>query len=103
MSTTKQIDIWTEKYKPQKVNELTTNTNAIKSIYSWLLSYDKMRRDTLRSINNKKQKKKGIIGKKADISKSCKSCMLVTGGHGVGKSTTIDIILKELNYKNLNS
>lgn len=98
MNTTKPTDIWTEKYKPRKVTELTTNANAVKSIYSWLLSYDKMRRDALRLINNKKQKKKVVGGKKTDISKSCKSCMLITGGHGVGKSTTIDIILKELNY-----
>ena len=94
----KQIDIWTDKYKPKKVNELTTNLLAIKSIFSWLLTYDKMKKETFKNQNNKKQKKSE--GK--NVEANFKSCMLVTGGHGVGKSTTVEVILKELNYNILN-
>lgn len=104
MDTANHADIWINKYKPKKVTELTTNTTAIKSIFSWLMSFDKMKNETLKYINNKKQKKQTEkTDKTVKTTKSeFKSCMLVTGGHGVGKSTTVEVILKELNYNVLN-
>jgi DNA polymerase III delta prime subunit len=97
MDSIKSISIWTEKYKPKKVVELTTNNTAIKSIYSWLVNYDKMKNEVLKNINNKKLKNQAKT-----TNHELKSCMLITGGHGVGKSITIEVILKDLGYNAVN-
>ena len=91
-------DIWTEIYKPVKISELITNTTAVNAMYSWLISYDKMRKEIL--INSKPQKKPATQTgpNKRTKKNNSKSCMLITGGHGVGKSISIEVILKELNY-----
>lgn len=99
-------NVWTEKYKPKKVSELTTNSTAIKNIYSWLSSFDKSKKESLSIISNKKNKKTTTSSK--DDSKQTnekkkkkinnKSCLLVSGSHGVGKTITVEVILNELGY-----
>lgn len=92
-----KLEIWTDKYKPASISNLTSNTTALKSMYAWLSSYDKNKKEALKMVANKKQKKNAQDTKKNKKS-DFKSCMLVTGGHGVGKSTMVDVILRELHY-----
>lgn len=92
--------IWVDKYKPQKVVDLTTNAPAVKSIYSWILNYEKVKKTALNIINSKNSKKKG--NKKGVKALAHKSCMIVTGNHGTGKTITVNIILKELGYSIIN-
>lgn len=110
MNKSNSLDIWIDKYKPKKINDLITNTQAVRSIYAWLVSYNANKKKALAIINEKKNKKvksvKSVKNNKTDKAKTDKkeekfkekSCMLITGGHGVGKSITIEIILKELGY-----
>jgi replication factor C subunit 1 len=91
--------IWTDKYKPSKVSDLTTNSKAVKSVYSWLLNYNKVRKTALKAIHLKKIKKKGV---KKGRGVPYKSCMIVTGNHGIGKTTTVNITLTELGYTIIN-
>lgn len=97
-----QTDTWLDKYKPKKMSDLITNVTAIKLIYTWLTSFDKTKMQMLSLINKKKQKTRGTNNtKKKSIEK--KSCLIITGNHGVGKSITVNLILKELNYEILNA
>ncbi|QKF93876.1 DNA replication factor RFC1 [Fadolivirus algeromassiliense] len=88
--------MWTEIYKPKKVSDLTTNTTAVHQIYQWISSYDKMRKEV--QLLNKTQKKQQPTTQKRTKKNTHKSCMLIAGGHGIGKTVTIEIILQELNY-----
>ena len=91
---------WTDKYKPQKISDLTTNSTAVKSIYSWILNYDKVKKTALKAMNDKNSKKKSTVKKGRGV--SYKSCMIVTGNHGIGKTITVNIILTELGYTVIN-
>lgn len=81
---------WIEKYNPTRISDLISNRRIIKQIYDWLYTYNKNKRVILKLINEK--------SKKINRNSSFKSCMLLTGNHGVGKSVTIDVIAKQLNY-----
>lgn len=81
---------WIEKYRPTKISDLISNRKKIKIIYDWLLTYNKNKREILKLMGDKP--------KKINKNNPFKSCMLLTGNHGVGKSITIDVIAKQLNY-----
>lgn len=63
--------MWTQKYKPVKCSELIGNNKSIEMIKKWLNNFYK--------INSKKN-------------------LVVTGYHGIGKTTTIYLLLKEMGY-----
>jgi len=92
---TTQNNEWIEKYKPTKISDLITNTTAINNIKNWLSSFDSTKTEFLRLKNNKKARSNK---KQNSTVEKYHSCMLVTGGHGHGKTSSVDIILKELNY-----
>lgn len=81
---------WIEKYKPTRISDLISSRKTIKQIYDWLFTYNKNKRELLKLINEK--------SKKINKNSSFRSCMLLTGNHGVGKSITIDVIAKQLKY-----
>lgn len=83
---------WIHKYQPKKIADLITNTPAVKTLSLWLSNYEKRKREVLKA--DKKQKKKD----KNNPNNKYTSCVIVTGDHGVGKSTAVDIILKEYKY-----
>lgn len=93
---------WIQKYKPKKINDLVTNVTAVKNIQSWLLKFDGEKQEYM----NNKVNKKARTNKKNENRKNgepkiepYKSCMIATGGHGNGKTCSVDIILKEMNYE----
>ena len=65
--------LWINKYKPKKVNELIGNSNQINDIINWLKNFNKIKDNSL----------------------------IVSGGHGVGKSLGIKLILKKLKLNHL--
>jgi DNA polymerase III delta prime subunit len=90
---------WVEKYRPTKLSDIITNIQATKEIYSWVSSFEKNKKDNAKNIkkNYKKNKTEETgSGRKKKI--LCKSCLLITGNHGVGKTVTVEIVLKELGY-----
>lgn len=81
---------WIQKYKPQKISEIVCNESAIKFIQNWLTEFER-----IKIIKVNESKNKISTRKKID---NMKSCLLITGKHGIGKTLTINIILKEYNY-----
>ena len=65
-------DLWINKYKPTKLNQLIGNSIQIKMLSEWLLN-----------VNSKSNKSCGII---------------ISGNQGLGKTLTINIILENLGY-----
>ena len=49
---------WINKYQPKKINDLITNTTAVKNLGSWLGAYEKKKREILKLKAENKQKKK---------------------------------------------
>jgi len=64
-----------EKYKPKSVYELTCNTTSINTIIKWLNDFEKQK-----YILNSDQKTKSIS----------KSCLILSGSHGIGKTVSIE-------------
>ncbi len=88
-------DEWVEKYKPKKIPDLTTNTTAVKDIIQWLTNFDAAKEQFMNlKINKKSRTNKKQVGNTFKY----KSCMIAHGGHGFGKSITIDVILKDMDY-----
>ena len=86
-------DEWINKYKPSSISDLVVNINSVKSIQNWLNSYELSKRKMLKMKKEKKVKKN-----KLDMVVDEKSCMLVTGNHGFGKTVSVNVILKEMGY-----
>lgn len=86
---------WIEKYRPSKISDLIVNSYAVNDIKNWLTSFDNMKHQFLQLKNNKKSRSNK---KQSDDDVKYESCMVITGGHGHGKTCTVDIILKEMNY-----
>lgn len=107
---------WVDKYRPKKVKDIIGNNFAIARIQEWLEKYDKNRETmTTSPKKNKKQKQIKVMtnestsaddsttitikkGKKNSNS-IYRSCLMITGSHGIGKTCTAYAILKEMNYK----
>ena len=87
---------WLKKYKPKKIRDIVCNRTAVKKITNWLDNYNKYR---ILAHKNKGVSRKRGRGKKSDNKIEInKSCMVITGNHGVGKTVVIDIILNEYGY-----
>ena len=63
-------ELWINKYRVENLKDFIGNSNQIAKIKDWLLN-----------INNFKSK-----------------ALIISGVHGIGKSLTVNLILKELNY-----
>ena len=72
----KNKNFWTDKYYPKTSNDILCNKWTLNRIKKWLNNY---------SIN------------KNDIKQ--KTCLLVSGAHGVGKTSMINVLLTEMEYE----
>ena len=63
-------DLWINKYKPQSLNDIVGHSIQIKKIQTWL-----------NDLDNKKYKS-----------------IVISGNHGIGKNSTINLILEKYNY-----
>lgn len=64
-------DLWTDKYKPKKTTDIIGNGMSIKKLKDWITSFNK---------------------------KETTSSAIVTGTHGVGKTVSVELVLKEAGY-----
>jgi hypothetical protein len=95
------------KYKPSKISDIIGNTKVIEYIKYWLESYETvnnfLRENGLLKKSSKGRKKKlvNISEEEIEFSKR-KGNLLITGAHGCGKSSIMNIILKEAGYEIIN-
>jgi replication factor C subunit 1 len=99
-----------EKYKPIIPSNIIGNKPQITQLKEWLSEYEQNAKKIL--SDPKKRKKIRVIipdetasdimikddDKFTNKSKCPRSCLLVTGDHGVGKSCTVMAILKQMGY-----
>lgn len=102
---------WVDKYSPKKIENLTCNRDAVNTIKLWLNNFDKNKNIYLERISELQKNKKGKKLKKeklSDTNKTLKnkpsninecSSIVVTGKHGIGKTVSVRVILKNLNYE----
>jgi replication factor C subunit 1 len=104
----KKTDLFIQqKYKPIKLNQIIGNSSSINYIENWLANYSTVK-DFLKSHGLLKKSSKGRKKKLVDMSElqieysKRKGNLLITGPHGSGKSTIVNIILKEGKYDIVN-
>ena len=104
----KKIDIFIQqKYKPTKLNQIIGNGTSIEYIEKWLNTYDEVKAflkdNGLLKKSSKGRKKKLVNMSDLNLEYSRrKGNLLITGSHGSGKSTIINIILKDGKYDIVN-
>lgn len=100
--------LWTDKYKPTKVNDIIGNSNNIKQLREWLENWESLHLH----LSSENQSKSSTPTKDSDGSNSkskkstpskrkseLKKAVLISGPPGIGKTTTATIIGKELGYE----
>ena len=111
----KSID-FNEKYKPKTLDDIVGNVRQIYEIETWLKNYEKNKK--LNANISKKGKKNKVNIKIDDIenetsndtesdlkqttfstnTKQEHACLMLIGDHGVGKTSTLHVVLKNMNY-----
>ena len=69
-------NLWINKYKPKKISDLVGNSNEVHKIIYWLKKFYKKKNDNDNSL-------------------------IISGSRGIGKTSSIKLILNELNYNPL--
>jgi replication factor C subunit 1 len=103
----KQDQLIQHKYKPTKLSQIIGNSKSINYIENWLTSFYEVKNflktNGLLKKSSKGRKKKLVNMSDTEIEYSKrKGNLLITGSHGCGKSTIINIILKEEKYDIIN-
>jgi DNA polymerase III delta prime subunit len=103
-----------DKYKPKKTNQLIGHRNEITAIISWLNNFKSEKPSDIHPIEKKRKYTKtdnthlleendDELGIDVPVisanNKVKKSCLLVTGEHGIGKTCLIDVIINEYGYQ----
>lgn len=89
-----KTNLWIDKYRPIKSSQLIGNKQAIYKIREWLQNFDEYKQDAIKKLTDKNTTRRGKQDKD-----SPKSCMIITGNHGVGKTISLTVILKEQDYE----
>lgn len=89
-------ELWIDKFRPTKIKEIVCNERAVHRLVEWLEKFNKQKVQIEKEMKIRKKSKKSSSKK---IVRTVKSCALVTGNHGVGKSLSVETVLNEYGYK----
>jgi len=91
-TTPNPIESWTSKHAPKNYQELSIGDNCVTPICQWLSDFWSYRQtiDPVKKFSKKK------------IKRPHPCSLLIRGNHGHGKTSLVNNILKELNYKIIN-
>lgn len=93
-----------DKYTPKNIGELICNINNINQIREWLNTFDEatklLKRNGLLKKSTKGRKKKIIDATEQEMGHvNKKANLLIIGGHGIGKSLTVRLLLNDMKYE----
>lgn len=104
---TMPVESWTDRYKPTKVSDLICNSGAVAIVKKWLDNWYKIR-DSIKEedfIKNEQQTKDKVKSKVKKTKPKLKSksnlgnsCLIVNGMHGIGKTVTVETVVRECGY-----
>jgi len=88
---------WNDKYKPKSISDLFSNKNSVIQLDKWLKEFEQNKKKSklLKDLNKKKRGKKKTKNNEEDFPHSTS---IVIGKHGVGKTVSVEVVLKENNY-----
>lgn len=102
MKKGQENELWTDKYKPTKINDIVGNSNNIKQLKEWLENWESLHlhlsseNQSNSTTPSKDDKSKKTPAKRRNDSRKA---VLISGPPGIGKTTTATIIGKELGYE----
>ncbi len=91
-----KLGSWINVYIPKTVEELTSNKRAINTFYGWLKTFDKNKKEFVKDNDSTQKKRKN---KKTSKQEGKYSSVIVTGKHGTGKTTSVEVILRHFGYE----
>jgi len=86
-------ELWTHKYAPQNLGQLIGNNDSIKKIADWLKDWNTV---VLKGEKKSSQVKGSAWGNAPNL--NARAC-LISGPPGIGKTTSIRVLTKQLNYQ----
>ncbi len=95
------------KYYTDNIDKIVGNAKNIRSIIDWLEHFSKIKDFLLehkllkKSTKGRKKKVDGLTEIENEYMKM-KSCLVISGPHGCGKTTIVNLLLKNYNIINLN-
>ena len=93
--------LWTSKYHPKNLNEIIGNQQTIKKLMDWLEHWgDVVLRGNKREIDQSSLSSNNFSTKgKNKIENINARCCIISGPPGIGKTSTVRLIAKLLNYQ----
>ena len=89
----REKEMWTEKYKPLRVEDLIGNRGAIDNLYTWLKDWDEV---VLRGYKKKIEFRGGNFGDAPNLNARA---VLIAGPPGIGKTSSARIVCAQLGYE----
>eukprot|EP00850_Spirogloea_muscicola_P018255 SM000165S02216 [mRNA] locus=s165:238181:243560:+ [translate_table: standard] len=92
-----QEELWTAKHRPHVVAEVIGNSSQIQRLRQWLLDWDKHHGPGGHRQNSQKGAGRGGVGR-SKAGDTDKKAVLLYGAPGLGKTSTANLVCRELGY-----
>eukprot|EP00897_Mesotaenium_endlicherianum_P009643 jgi/Mesen1/8707/ME000052S08136 len=86
-------EAWPQKYAPHSVDDIVANQTLVKQLQEWMANWDAHH---LHGAGKDKKGKKGAGGSSSSKTGADKKAVLISGGPGIGKTTTARLVCEQL-------